>query len=97
MKDLVLSVIDMTTGVVLSPVNLHAVLSTERQAERADRSDSAAFDLATKKGSIISTGLLHAVAAKKLTEEDIHNIADAFGFSVEVCDDGQLVMYTGVK
>jgi hypothetical protein len=96
-KKLVLSVIDKTTGTVLSPENLFAVLSTEKQADKACNSDSEAFDLATKRGSHIFAELLHAVVAKKLTKSDVYAVANVFGFAVARDNTGQFVLYTDVK
>lgn len=95
-KKLVLVIIDRTTGTVLSPDNLYAVLCSENQAEWASNSDSDAFDLAEIQGNFISPELLHAVAAPELHAQIVRDVAFSFGFSVEKDNDGQLVLYTGI-
>jgi hypothetical protein len=93
-----LAVIDATTGTVLAPDNLIAVLATEKQLDRVSENDSDAFDLAAKKGHRVPCDLLHLIASnKRPTQAEIELIASLFGWDVEYDNDGQMVLYTGTE
>jgi hypothetical protein len=93
-----LAIIDATTGTVLAPDNLIAVLATEKQLDRASNSDSDAFDLAAKKGHRVPCDLLHLIASgKRPTQADIYLIAGIFGWDIEQDNDRQMVIYTGTR
>jgi hypothetical protein len=93
-----LAVIDATTGTVLAPDNLIAVLATEKQLDRASNSDSDAFDLAATNGSRIRDQLLRLIASgKRPTQADIYLIAGIFRWDIEQDNDRQMVIYTGTR
>ena len=92
-----LAVFDATTGTVLAPDNLIAVLATEKQLDKASNSDSD-FALAAANGSRISYQLLRLIASgKRPTADEVQMLADIFGWDVEYDNDGQMVIYTGTK
>jgi hypothetical protein len=95
-RQLRLAVIDATTGTVLGPDNLYAVVAPEKKLDAACNSDSDAHYLAKTKGVWISDELLHALCAKKLSKADVYAVAGVFGWNVGV-EEGQLVLCTGVK
>jgi hypothetical protein len=86
------AVIDCTTGTVLNPSNLWYVTAAKKEMDKADNSDSAAFDLARKKGKLLRQELLEALVAK-----DIVRLAESFqNCQIDHDLDGQIVIYTGI-
>ena len=90
-----LAVIDATTGTVLSPDNLFAVLGTNEELDSISNSDSDAHDYAMKNGKRISDELLRALLVTRQTGR-VEAIASALRWDVEEDNDTQQVIYTGV-
>jgi hypothetical protein len=63
MTDKCLVIIDSTTGTILSPDRLYAVLATVEQIDEAGENDSDAADLAMRQGVRISRTLLEDIAS----------------------------------